>query len=284
MENIQCIDETLDLNSTNLYHLSIQVSLDGFSFCILNSVNNKFIVLKHFPFDYKINPDIIFEKVERIISKEELLNKKYKSVNAIYKSRKYTIIPSELFEIKNAKLYFENNHILSDLDELHYFKLKSIEATTLFAIPNQIANPIVNKFEDCKIYHHIYPLIEEALKASLQNPDNKFIYLNINNSYFDIISVLGGKLLMHNSFKYVTDNDILYYILFIIKQLNWNVSELNLQVIGNISKNKSIYKLLSSQFDHTKIIQLDKNYIYSYKLNNINTNEFNNLLKLNSCV
>jgi len=55
MHNISLIDETLDKNLTANYNLSIQVSLDGFSFCIKDLIRNKYIVLKHIDFSLKGN-------------------------------------------------------------------------------------------------------------------------------------------------------------------------------------------------------------------------------------
>jgi len=43
MQNVAFVDETLDINLTQLYHLSIQSDLNGLSFCILDPVRNKYI-------------------------------------------------------------------------------------------------------------------------------------------------------------------------------------------------------------------------------------------------
>ena len=108
MNEILCVDETLDINSTSLYNLSIQVSLDGFCFSIFNSVNKKYIVLKYIPYPNNISNEVIFEKIEETLKKEELLNLTYKSVNAIYLSPKYTLVPEEFFDVESHRSLFMN--------------------------------------------------------------------------------------------------------------------------------------------------------------------------------
>ncbi len=51
MQDFAFIDETLDINLTQSYKLSIQVSLNGLSFCILDQLQGKYIVFSHKNFE-----------------------------------------------------------------------------------------------------------------------------------------------------------------------------------------------------------------------------------------
>ncbi|MFP4019583.1 MAG: DUF3822 family protein, partial [Bacteroidales bacterium] len=48
MRDFSFADETLDLNRSSSYILSIQIYLNGFSFSILDTVRNKYSLLKHY--------------------------------------------------------------------------------------------------------------------------------------------------------------------------------------------------------------------------------------------
>ncbi|MFC2138080.1 DUF3822 family protein [Bacteroidota bacterium] len=284
MDIVRCIDETFDLNATLSYQLYIQIGLDGLSFCVLNTVNNKFISLVHYPFDKGINPEVIFENYEEIISKDELLNKKFKSVYSIYNSNKYSIVPNELFEVKHSKLFFEYNHILSKLDELHYTKLKNIEATVVFSVPNQFTNPLLHKFNSCEIHSKATPFIEKGIELSNKNKAAKYYLLNFDNENINIIVLNKSKLLLYNSFHYYADADILYYLHNIAKQINWDVKNIEIICYGNISKTDSILKSLLPSFKSVKLQTFDKEVVYSYTFNKVNLLKFYNLLNLYRCV
>jgi len=59
MQDFAFIDETLDKNLIHTYHLSIQADLNGLSFCILDPVTNKYIVLVHQAF----KPNLLLDDI-----------------------------------------------------------------------------------------------------------------------------------------------------------------------------------------------------------------------------
>jgi hypothetical protein len=44
----EIFDETIDINSTEKYELAIQVSPSNIAFCILDTIQNKYILLRSF--------------------------------------------------------------------------------------------------------------------------------------------------------------------------------------------------------------------------------------------
>ncbi len=284
MDIIRCIDETFDFNATLSYHLYIQIGLDSLTLCVLNSINNKFIALNHYPFDKKINPEVIYEKYEELLKNDELLDKDYKSVNALYNQNNYCIIPNELFDVKNSKLFYEYNYILNDLDELHYSKLKNINATVLFSVPNQFSNPLHTRFSGSNIYSKGVPFIEKGIEISSKNLNVRNFLLQFESNTIDIIVTHESKLILQNSFYFNSDADILFYLHNIAKQLNWSSNSIEILCSGDILKSDSIVKTLLSYFKSAKLQSFDKETVFSYTFNKVNLLQFFNLLNLYSCV
>ena len=46
MPTLELFDETLDINSTGNYELSVQMSSSGFAFAILDSIRNKYVMIR----------------------------------------------------------------------------------------------------------------------------------------------------------------------------------------------------------------------------------------------
>ena len=151
MQEFAFVDETLDLNLTLSYKLSIQVSLNGFSFCIIDPVRNKFIALLHKNFEKNLLLDDLQSLVKNYIDGNELLNKEYKNIKIIWQSIKNTIIPQKYFDDKNLKKYFELSHKLDDLDEIHYKKLKYSDSYSVYAIPLYVSEPTSTKDHNVEI-------------------------------------------------------------------------------------------------------------------------------------
>jgi len=90
MHEITIVDETFDLRFASEYHLSIQVGLDGFSFCILDVRRKKYIALRHIPLlEGKLQ--FLTRKVETIFEQEEKLNTTYQSVSVDYSTNEATL-------------------------------------------------------------------------------------------------------------------------------------------------------------------------------------------------
>src|SRR5665647_3181406 len=96
MQDICFIDKSFDPEQSNLYHLSIQISLDGFSFAILDIPKGKYTVLKSTNFFLK-RPRLLNMHVREVVSQDELLGLKYKSVEIIYATEKFTLVPQAFF-------------------------------------------------------------------------------------------------------------------------------------------------------------------------------------------
>ena len=78
MPFLELFDETLDINTTENYQLSVQLGNDNLSFCLLDTIRNKYILLRSFTPDNnkKFNND----QVEEIISRDDFLKRKYSKI------------------------------------------------------------------------------------------------------------------------------------------------------------------------------------------------------------
>src|SRR5450759_1615047 len=97
MPFLELFDETLDINSTDNYELSVQVSPNGFAFCLLDTLRNKFVLIR--AFEPEENKYFIADKINELISKDDFLTKRYKKVNIVMPSPKFTIVPAPLFDL-----------------------------------------------------------------------------------------------------------------------------------------------------------------------------------------
>ena len=94
--------------------LSIQASLNGLSFCVLNTTESTVVFFKELQFNSQKNP----LEVEKIIAHEFetnlFLQKEFKKVNLIHQNNICTFVPENLFEVEKSAEYLKfNNKILT---------------------------------------------------------------------------------------------------------------------------------------------------------------------------
>jgi hypothetical protein len=278
------IDETFDLNQTGNYNISIQAGLDGYSFSVLDPVRNKYILLKHFIFPENLDIETLEDKIQEINSNDEFLSREYKTARFSYQSPKYTIIPGPLFNKQNLRSYFEFNHHLEDLDEIHYNKLSNTDAYNLFIIPSRLACLAKRAFSNVKYFHQVTPFIENGLMQHGGKTFRRAVLVNIYGKFADVIVVQGEKLLLSNTFPWKNEQDLVYFILYVYEQLKLGGEEVPLVISGSIKKKSPAYELLKVYIKKVGFESRNDSFQYSYTLNDIDPHWFTNLFNLKLCV
>ncbi len=280
--NINISDETLDLKNTNNYILSILLSLDELFFCILDTTRNKYIALKSYQLQNIYNFQLLCEKLTQLLTQTNFLKNTYKSVKIIFVNKKSTLIPLPLFEKDKKDTYLKFNHNIEE-ESIIYDKLNNPEAYNIYALPKCIETKLKDTFSDYKINHHSSCLIESLLfQYKNQAPEEK-MFVNVSNSYFDIIVIKNKELLLYNYFNYKTCEDFIYYILFVLEQLKLNPENIDLILLGNIEKRSDLYQILYKYIRNISFGKRNDIFKYSYVFDDLDSHSFYNLLNSNIC-
>ena len=198
-----------NIEATSNRKLSIQFSLDGFSFCISNTQNEVF-EFSSFNFSKTVNsPELVLEKLQEIFKTEKSLQEDFESVTVIHQNNLSTLVPNKYFKEDALKNYLK-------------YSVKTI----------------ATEFE---YKHHSSILLE---KLFLQSNASLHFYVNISHSIFDIVVIEDAKLLFYNIFEYQTKEDFIYYVLFTLEQLELNPEETIISLLGDIDKESSLFKVL----------------------------------------
>ena len=97
-----------NIEVTSKRKLSIQFSLDGFSFCTTNT-HNEVIEFSSYTFSKtKNSPELVLEKLQDIFIKEKSLQYDFETVIVIHQNNLNTLVPNEYFKEDCFKKLFEN--------------------------------------------------------------------------------------------------------------------------------------------------------------------------------
>jgi hypothetical protein len=234
MHELSLVDATFQKERSDLYHLSIQADLSGFSFCLFDNHQNKHVVFRKYILQTNMLIENFLKHTEELFKTDDLLLLPYASSSFMFLSQKSTLIPDSYFDKSLLKSYFEFNHTLGALDEIHYNYIPSVDAYNVFALHTYIATAISNQLKGVRFYHQALPLIEKVLEYSTAK-QKQIMAIGLNNQFFDIMVCSGDKLKLYNTFQYNGPTDLLYFILFICKQFNIEPRQLELLLSGELS-------------------------------------------------
>jgi len=232
----------ISLEKTKDIALSIQFSLDGFSFCVTDSRTKEKIYFTEYQFKETLNsPEDLLEKIEYIFKNNANLQLEYNSVLVIHKNNLSTLVPSKYFDANSLKSYLNFNIKTLKTDFLAFDNLSSINAKNVYIPYVNINNYLFQNFGEFEYRHHQTILIEKLLK--LKSTIEKTMFINVSKDSFDMVVLENKKIIFLNSFLYHTKEDFIYYILFTAEQIQLNTALFKLYFMGEIQIESKIYKI-----------------------------------------
>ncbi|TAJ15705.1 DUF3822 family protein [Marinilabiliaceae bacterium JC017] len=282
MTSLFVVDDTFDKNITSSYFLSIQISLDGLSFCILDPVRNNYILFKHLPFKQK---DVNWSKTQELLLTEEILSYSYKKTFVVFNTTRATIIPGALYHKDKITDVINFTHAGNqEATQVISNKIRMLDAWNVFAIPEFLYHLLKNQFQDISLYQQFTPMIESNLIMASSDKGEYVLQVNIQEGFFDIVVLHKHHLQLCNSFRYTNDTDFVYYVLLAFEQLKLTQDQTDVFISGIESRQNPYFLLLKKYLRKTKLITPSRHFDYSNAYKNISKEKYYNLLNISSCV
>ena len=272
----------MTLNDSASFHLSIQVSLDGFSFALLNVNDQKYTAIQFYDIQESHNYSELAEKIEQIIAQQELLQQHYSTVTICICNSINTLTPKDLYKKKYGKELLGFNQILLQNEDESNDWLKSIECFNSYVIPKELKRCFDKYYPNHSWKHQSTVFIESVMQHYKLNEETT-IYISVQNAYFQLVVLEGRKLKFFNGYDYRSGEDIIYYILFACEQLNLNPDQIPIVIAGEIEMNSEAYKFIHRYIRNISFTNRNPNYIYSFVFDKIPSHYFYQLLNLHLC-
>lgn len=279
MPSLELFDETLDINSTENYVLSVQAGINGFSFCILDTLRNKFVLIRHFEPDE--NKYFNIEKLNEIITNDDFLTKKYKQIHIITPSPKFTLVPAPLYDPGKKDEYFTFNHLTDNNSIILSNNIPESDTFVIFSLTKSVNDLLTSSFPGVQYFHHIKPLLRH-INYPGKNLSGKYIHVHIEREFFNLIVFDQNDLILCNSFNHRNISDILYYVLNVFKRLDIKQEE-TIYFSGQTEKYDDLTSNISIYIRDIKFAEPTGNFSFSYVFNELELHRFLNLFTVINC-
>ena len=230
-----------NIEVTSKRKLSIQFSLDGFSFCTTNT-HNEVLEFSSYTFSKtKNSPELVLEKLQDIFKKEKSLQYDFETVTVIHQNNLNTLVPNEYFKKDALKSYLKYSikTIATDLitfDELDFMNSKNVYVPYV-----NINNFLFQNFGEFEYKHYSSVLLEKLFSIAT---NDICCYIHVSKSTFDIVIIKNSNLQFFNIFEYKTKEDFMYYVLFTLEQLELSTEETLVTVLGDIEEDSDLFRLM----------------------------------------
>ena len=203
-------------------------------------------------FEEKVEPKKLSEKLDLVINKSEIINSNVIMVKLIVLNKLSSLVPLNLFQEELSLEYLKFNSKLIDGDFAAHDLIDEIEAVNVFLPFVNVNNYLLEKFGSFNYYHYSTILIKKLIKYDSSKEIS--IYANIQSNNFHVIILKNKKLIYYNIFDFKEKEDILYFLLFVLKQNKIDQNKYKLSMLGKIKKESETYLLLTKFINNIEIL------------------------------
>ena len=269
----ELFDETLDINATENYDLTVEISEEGISLAVLDLLRGKYVMLRHYPLinheESKINT------LEGIIAGDDFLQRHYRKVIAVTPSPESTLVPSPLYDPALKDDYFRFNIPASESTNIFSNPLPFPGAVVLFTPMQGVTEILASHWPGLTPWHHTRPLLHHAFTTG-RSSDDRYLHLHVEKSFVTIIIIEKRNLAFCNSYRCTTPGDAAYYLFNVFEKTGVRNNE-TLHVSGAIEPYGEMHLSILNFTESVRFSTPSVRHSFSYVMNEIPMHRWLNL-------
>lgn len=268
-------------DKNQLLHLQMQCSKDFLQIAYFDPAAKKIVGFEEFDLGKHDNWNQSVANLRAIFQQADFPKDcKHYSFGII--DQQYTLVPQSLFDEAHAWNYLETDHALAKDGSIsiHHFPIDTKEIQIVYAIHVKLEILLDEFFPQIKKLPHTAQLLESLF---LYAKEEKELHVHLQQGHFDLMYLKGGELQILNSFPFHNEEDFMYYLLFVMEQLQIDRDTIELKMSGEIEKTSPLFEMAFQYVRHPKIMDRNADISYSAVLNDIKAPFYSNLFNQFLC-
>jgi len=280
------IDNSLDSEVFSNLVLSLLISKKTVSFSITDNSLNKFLAIVSYVFSEEPNHNELSQLLNDLYNTQPLLKKNFIETYICYQNNTFIFIPENIFSEESIIDYLSFFEISCESMSVRKDYLNKFKFYNIYCIPEKIINTILEIFPKSKINHNSSCFIDSISHLyNTHTTKGEKLFVSVDTFEIEVIAFKDGNFLLYNVFDFKTNEDLIYYLMLVAKQLEFNQSKADIILTGKIFENSTLYKLINNYFQRVSLTKSmetinvsetfkDAPMIHYFKLLNINKCEF----------
>lgn len=239
------INKETDIADKNFKKLSIQVSLNGLSFCIVDTVSQKLLLSDSKVFSEEVNPVELLQELNSLLESHEINKNTFDEVVVIHSNNLFALVPKPLFVEDSLSDYLKFNTKILATDAMAFDELPNLDLMNVYVPYMNVNNHLYDLYGEFTYMHNGSVLIQSLLD-NYSNHKKPVCYVHVGKKQMDVIVLQQKNLSFYNSFIYETKEDFTYYLLFVLEQLELDTETTLVKFFGHIEEDDAIFQLCYS--------------------------------------
>ncbi len=280
---ISLTDDSFDINSIADYELFIELGPENLRLCIINAKNAACVCLEDYSFSSLMSDIPLLDSLTELYKQHSFLNQDHwKEVMILFNTPVFTLIPDDLFRKEYMANYLKlvRGKEVDDINQILTSTVGNIGAKNVFAIKKDLWEWLLNiySFHTPHIKHQIDSVIDITFTQSKTSDKPVAVGLHFEGTTMTVAIVKENQLQLCNKFSFKVASDMVYYVLFILKNLNIEVGDADLKLYGEVTLYSDRYELLAKFMPYISFGRLPSNITFSDVFSDIPEHRYSNLL------
>jgi hypothetical protein len=219
---------------------------------------------------------------EEIFMNLPFLRSGFKMYRVASMAKRHTLIPGPLYELPMQEAYLTNLYGSQEGHRTLTDYLDPIDAHLVFSVPEEIFRTVDGTLERKRIFSYSTVLLRSILinYGRIHQPR---VYINIRTGYLDVVVIQNRQLQFFNSFTQQCADDITYFLIFVMEQLNLNPEQIPVVLLGDTGEDGALQERLFTYIRHIEFVKRSSFFKYSSALNDLPAHAHFPLFNFLSC-
>jgi len=257
MEKTNSIDSI-----TNKKKLSIQVYLNGISFCISSITNGTIESYNEVSFAFMEPSKSLESNLKDYFAIHPNLHQKFEKITVLHYNKMSALVPNELFDEDYIGSYLQYHTKVYESDYFNHDGIEFLQAQCVYVPYIHLNNFLIEQLGDFE-YHHSHSVLLKSI-SKLHDTNTSKVYIHFNENQADFLVFKQEQFILLNSFEISSPTDLLYYTLFVMEQNQLLPDFHEVVLLGSFIEQDVIFQLLAEYIRNLSLLNSEtlanKNY------------------------
>jgi Protein of unknown function (DUF3822) len=238
-------DKRFNVTALSQYHLSLYVSDEYFKIICINPTTTRCLLLEV----YRLAHGCPYQRIQALEQLYQdapiLADHNWSAVTLCVGNQQYALIPQQLFQEERIADYLDFTCPV-DANTVRHFTHSSLNVTVAFAMDPKLLNWFQMTYNAAPlcIIHQASSLIQGTWTYLRSDQPSLLptMLVFVEESHLHITVMQNSQLRYYNKFEYTHSDELLYYILIVMRTLQLDTSLHKVILGGNITKSSLAYR------------------------------------------
>ncbi len=237
-------DKNISSYLTTNKQLSILLGMDSFVYMLVSQgrvIAYKNYQLQEFNSKY---PHLYLKDLQQTILQDEDLMPSFQKIFIGVAYPLAVVVPDGFYDEQKRRTFL--NHLTDKADDLAIFTapMPAIGAKVIYSLHHEVVNVLDHLLPTAHMTHIWAALINYLSEVHCPYEEGHHLFINFHSTSLDIFVFDRKWLLFSNTYSFGQAEDVLYYVMLVIQQLNLEIETIPVYLAGQTIEDSPEYRLL----------------------------------------